>query len=65
MDVIINEVKTTVRLADGDALLAPETVARITQIVLEAVKQTLEREERRNEERQITAGSTNWRRRKG
>jgi hypothetical protein len=65
MDVIINEVKTTIRLADGDALLAPETVAQITQIVLEAVRQSLEREERRSEERRITAGSTNWLRRRG
>jgi hypothetical protein len=60
MDVIINELKTTVRLADGETVLAPETLARITQVVLEAVKQNLEREDRRRDERRITAGSTSW-----
>jgi hypothetical protein len=60
MDVIINEVKTTIRLADGETVLAPETMAHITSAVLEAVERKLERDEKRREERRITAGSTSW-----
>jgi hypothetical protein len=65
MDVIINEVKTTIRLADGNALLAPETVGRIAEVVLAAVRREMAREARRADERRITAGSTHWLQRRG
>jgi hypothetical protein len=44
MEVEINDIISTVRAVDGDALLTQPTLAKIVQAVLEAV---LEREEHR------------------
>lgn len=38
MEVNINEITSTVRSVDGDALLAPATMQRIVEVVLEAVR---------------------------
>ena len=39
MDVNINDVVSTIRTVDSDALLAPQTLAKIVQVVLQAVRE--------------------------
>jgi hypothetical protein len=53
MDVIINEVVSSVRLVDGQALLDPKTLSSIVHAVLSAVDDRDARDRRRAEETQI------------
>jgi hypothetical protein len=53
MDVIINEVVSSVRLVDGQALLDPKTLSSIVRTVLSAVDERDARASRRAEETQI------------
>ena len=53
MDVIIEEVVSTVRAVDGPSMLHPSIVARLVQAVLAAVDQKQGREKRRKDDAQI------------
>ncbi len=53
MDINIGEVESTVRAVDGDALLAPQTLAKIVQAVLLAVREQEEHRTRVREEQRI------------
>ena len=53
MDVIINEVVSSVRLVDGQALLDPKTLSSIVRTVLSAVDERDARARRRAEETEI------------
>lgn len=53
MDVIINEVVSSVRLVDGQSLLDPKTLSSIVRTVLSAVDERDARTQRRKEETQI------------
>jgi hypothetical protein len=53
MDVIINEVVSSVRLVDGQSLLDPKTLSSIVRTVLSAVDERDARAQRRREETQI------------
>lgn len=53
MDVIIDEVVSTVRLVDGQSLLDDRSMARIVRAVLAAVDQKHAHERRRAEETYI------------
>jgi hypothetical protein len=39
MDVNIGEMVSTIRAVDSDTLLAPQTLAKIVQVVLQAVEE--------------------------
>ena len=56
MEVEIGHVASTVRAADGDALLAPKTLDKIVRAVLEAVKEHEEHSKRTHAERRISDG---------
>ncbi len=54
MNVEIGEVNSTVRAVDGDALLAPQTLAKIVSHVLQAVQDEQDHTRRVHAERRIT-----------
>ena len=54
MDVTINEVVSTVRTVDGDALLAPETLEKIVQAVLAAMHEHEAHQKRVQAEQRVT-----------
>lgn len=56
MDVEIGEVVTTVRAIDGGALLSPEVLQQIVNVVLRAVRDDLAHDERVRVERRVTGG---------
>jgi hypothetical protein len=56
MEVNINEITSTVRAVDGEALLAPATLQKIVQIVLEAVRAEEAHRARVQAEQQVTQG---------
>ena len=56
MDVEIGEVVSTVRAVDGDAALAPETMAKIVRAVLAAVREQQDHDRRVRAERRVTGG---------
>ena len=56
MNVEIGEVNSTVRTVDGEALLAPQTLAKIVSHVLQAVQDEQEHTRRVHAERRITGG---------
>lgn len=56
MDVHINEVASTVRAVDGDALLSPQTMNKIIQLVLQAVQERDEHRKRVSAEQRIGRG---------
>jgi hypothetical protein len=56
MDVYIDEIVSTVRAVDGEALLAPQTLERIVRAVLRAVEERDTHERRVRAERRVTAG---------
>ena len=56
MQVEINQVVSTVRAVDGDALLAPQTLARIVSAVLQALDDVESHRQRVNVETQVTSG---------
>lgn len=56
MNVEIGEVNSTVRTVDSDALLAPQTLAKIVRHVLQAVQDEQDHTRRVHVERQITGG---------
>lgn len=53
MDVIINEVVSTVRLVDQQSLLDQRTLATIVRTVTAAIDERDERQRRRDEEKRI------------
>jgi hypothetical protein len=53
MEININEMTSTVRAVDGDALLAPATLKRIVAAVLEAVREREEHRGRVEAERRV------------
>jgi hypothetical protein len=53
MDVIIEEVVSTIRTVDGDAMLHPQTLSRIIQAVVAAVEQKQARDRRRQDDARI------------
>jgi hypothetical protein len=55
MDVHIEEVSSTVRVADSQMLLDPRVVERLTRILIGKVKDAMDRETRRKEERETPA----------
>jgi hypothetical protein len=55
MDVNIGEVVSTVRVVDGDALLAPRTLEQIVQAVLRAVEEREAHTKRIEVERRIAS----------
>ena len=56
MEVEINDIVSTVRTIDGDALLAQPTLTKIVQVVLEAVREREEHRMRVRAEQRISAG---------
>jgi len=56
MDVEIGEVVTTVRAVDASALLTPEVIQQIVNVVLRAVRDDLAHDERVRVERRVTGG---------
>ncbi len=56
MDVIINEISSTVSAVDSDTLLSPETTKKIVRIVLEAVEAREAHRARRQIEQAVTHG---------
>jgi hypothetical protein len=56
MQVEINEVVSTVRTVDGDALLTPQTLNRIVAAVLNAVQDVDAHRMRVNAETRVTGG---------
>ena len=56
MDVHIGEVASTVQAVDGDALLSPQTLNKIVQIVLQAVQEREEHRKRVLAEQRISHG---------
>ena len=56
MPVNIQEIVTTVRAVDGDALVSPQVLARIVEAVLEAVEARERHEKRTRAETRVTAG---------
>lgn len=53
MDVIINEVVSTVRMVDSQSLLDERTLGAIVQAVVSAVEDKAAREDRRRDEARI------------
>jgi hypothetical protein len=65
MDVYINEVSSTLRTADSEALLNPQVLRRLIDAVLVAAKDRQEHEHRVSEERKLRPSMTgregaNW-----
>lgn len=56
MDVNIGDVISTVRAVDGNDLLAPQTMARIVQAVLQALRDQEEHHKRVRAEVRISGG---------
>ena len=56
MQVEINEVVSTVRALDGDALLAPQTLTRIVNAVMKAMEEVESHRHRVRAETQVTGG---------
>jgi hypothetical protein len=56
MQVEINEVISTVRAVDGDALLEPQTLQRIVTAVLQALHEVEMHRQRVAAETQVTGG---------
>ena len=56
MDVEIGEVVTTVRAIDASALLTPEVLHQIVNVVLRAVRDDHAHDERVRVERRVTGG---------
>jgi hypothetical protein len=65
MQVEINEVVSTVRAVDGDALLAPQTLSRIVSAVLKALQDVEAHRSRVNAETRITGGVAQEQRKDG
>ncbi|MGZ9233916.1 MAG: hypothetical protein ACXW4E_00190 [Anaerolineales bacterium] len=55
-EVQINNLSSTMRVMDGDSLLAPQTLEKIVRAVLHAVNEQEEHHKRVREERRITRG---------
>jgi len=58
MDVEINEMQSNVRAIDGESLLTPQTLQRIINVVLAAMREESAHGERVNAEQRITGGVT-------
>jgi hypothetical protein len=56
MEVHINDIVSTVHAVDGDALLAPQTLAKIVQAVLEVMREQEEHRMRVRSEKQVSSG---------
>jgi len=56
MDVEINEVVSTVRAVDGQALLSPQLLRRLVEAMMQAVKDHHEHEKRTQKENRVTGG---------
>lgn len=56
MEVNIEEVVSTVRAVDGDALLTPQTLRKIVSVVLHAVNEQDAHRKRVSAEQRITPG---------
>jgi hypothetical protein len=56
MQVIIDEIVSTVHAVEGEALLSPRILERIVQAVLEAVQAQAAHQQRAQAERRVTAG---------
>jgi hypothetical protein len=52
-DVIVEEIVSTIRTVDGQAMLHPSTLARVVQAVLSAVDEKQSRERRRKDDSKI------------
>jgi hypothetical protein len=59
MEVHINDIVSSVRTVDGDSLLAPQTLAKIVQAVLAAVREQEEHRMRVRAEQRISGGVRN------
>jgi hypothetical protein len=53
MDVIIEEVTSTIRTVDGEAVLHPNVLGRVIQAVIAAVEEKQMRHRRRQEDARI------------
>jgi hypothetical protein len=56
VDIDINEVVSSVRAVDDQALVSPQVLRRIVQAVVQAVEQKAAHEKRAGDERRITGG---------
>ena len=56
MDVEINEVVSTIRAVDGQALLSPQMVRRLVETMMQALTDHLEHDKRTKKESQVTGG---------
>lgn len=56
MEININEIESTVHAVDSDTLLSPETLNKIVQIVLNAMREQEEHRMRVQAEQRISAG---------
>lgn len=56
MDIEINEIVSSVRAVDGNALLSPRVLQRIVEAVVQAVEQKTAHDKRTRDERRITGG---------
>jgi hypothetical protein len=56
MEVQINELQSTVRAVDSDALLSPQTMEKILRVVLQAVNDQEAHRQRVRAEQRITSG---------
>lgn len=61
MQVDIGEVSSTVRAVGGESLLSPQILQRIVSAVVQAMRDSAERDERAGAERRITGGVSNER----
>jgi hypothetical protein len=52
-DVIVEQIVSTIRAVDGDAMLHPRTMARLVQAVLTAVDEKQASERRRKDDTRI------------
>lgn len=56
MNVEINEVVSTVRAVDGQALLSPQVLRRLVDALMRAVNDQREHEKRTQKENRVTGG---------
>lgn len=56
MEVHIGELVSTVRAVDGEALLAPQTLKKIVEVVLKAVEEREGHRRRVDAERTVSSG---------
>jgi hypothetical protein len=56
MEVHIGDIVSTVRAVDGDSLLTQQTLSKIVQVVLEAVREQEEHHKRVRAEQRISSG---------